>query len=69
MDLYDKENKSRNSDKKKNKLTFVNICVMVLTAIMVLSLGIFLMGKWEQMLIQREMSRVQMGGVQINLLE
>lgn len=60
--MDNKENKNRNSDKKKNKITFVNICVMVLTAILVLSLGIFLMGKWEQMLIQREMSRVRMEG-------
>lgn len=60
--MDNKEDKNRNSDKKKNKITFVNICVMVLTSILVLSLGSFLMGEWEQRLIQREMSRVQTGG-------
>ena len=61
MDLYDKEDESHNNDKKKNKFLFVNIFVMVLTVILVLSLIFLFMGKWEQMLMQRELARVQAG--------
>lgn len=61
MDLYNKEDKEPNSDKKKSRITFVNIFVMALVVILVLALIPLFIDKWEQMLMQGKLGRVQAG--------
>lgn len=57
MDLYGKNNKRKNN-KRKNAFTPINLIVMTITAILVMSIGIYLENKWTIMLAHREEARM-----------
>ncbi|MBD5089034.1 MAG: DUF3137 domain-containing protein [Clostridiales bacterium] len=58
MNLYGKRNHRKSGNKRKNAITPANIVIMILTAILVVSVGIYLNDKWTQMLLQREEARM-----------
>ncbi|MBD5544107.1 MAG: DUF3137 domain-containing protein [Lachnospiraceae bacterium] len=58
MDLYDKRNNTKKRNKKKHNITPINIVIMTLTALIVISVGIYLGNKWTQVLVQREEARI-----------
>lgn len=58
MNLYGKRNHRKSGNKRKNAITPANIVLMILTAILVVSVGIYLNDKWTQMLLQREEARM-----------
>ncbi|MBD5461860.1 MAG: DUF3137 domain-containing protein [Lachnospiraceae bacterium] len=53
-----KGNDRKNGNKRKNAITPINIVIMTLTAIVVISVGIYLNGRWTQMLLQKEEARM-----------
>lgn len=59
MDLYgSKRNYKKNGNKRKNAITSINIAIMILTAILVIPVGIYLNNKWNLMLLQREEAKM-----------
>lgn len=58
MNLYGKKNRKKRENNRKNAITPVNIVIMLLTAILVLPIGIYLQEKWTFMLVQREEARM-----------